>query len=218
MFDKAQNFIGNYLSKEKKAFNDLCGKYKIRICNNKDLTVYALREGEDLIILPTLVSANDVAVDMHNNKFFIGKILEDKKTIKVDDEEKEIKVLKLITDNSFLKNILISSYVQDISNKITNRIGDISGNGNIISISSDISNKINLDINDYWRKLKNEMDYQFDNRPYKPIVNEIDSAVLNKREVNKEKVTKFLKSIGGFIRDCVIDFLAKYAAEMTKAL
>lgn len=218
MFDKAQNFLGNYLSKEKKAFNELCGKYKVRICNSKDLTVYALREGEDLIILPTSIGVNDIVVDMHNNKFFIREILEESKTIQVDGDKKDICVLRLVSDNSFLNNLVISSYIQEISNTITNKIGDISGNGNIISISSEISSKINLNIDEYWRKLKNEMDYQFDNRPFKPIVTEIDSAVLAKKEINKEKLFKLLKSVGGFIRDCVLDFLAKYAAEMTKPL
>jgi hypothetical protein len=212
------NIITNISDSHKNAFNKKCDGYQVRLCNSNNLVVYALKDNGDLLIYPTPIAANDIVVDVHNNRYFIKEVIDSFVDIETKNGTESIKVYKLKVDNTLLKNMFISTYLIEIDSRITNSLGDINGDNNIINISSEISNSIDLDINEYWKKLRNELVYRFDQRQTKPIVDEIDEAISKKITPNEEKIRKSLSKIFGWLRECVLDFLAKYAAEMTKTL
>ena len=120
-FEFVKNKLGNLLDKDKKAFNQLTHDYKIRICNRNNLVVYAIKEENSMIILPTEVSVGDVVVDERSNKFYISKTEEiNDFEITVNEEKKVIGAVKLVFDNDVLSRMIISNYIQNNNSINTN--------------------------------------------------------------------------------------------------
>ena len=106
-FEFVKNKLGNLLDKDKKTFNQLTHDYKIRICNRNNLVVFAIKEENSMIILPTEVSVGDAIVDERSNKFYISKTEEiNDFEITVNEEKKVIGVVKLVFDNDVLSRMI----------------------------------------------------------------------------------------------------------------
>ncbi len=216
-----KNTLGNLLDKDKKAFNQLTHDYKIRICNRNNLVVYAIKEENSMIILPTEVSVGDVVVDERSNKFYISKTEEISNfEITMNGEKKEIGVVKLIFDNAVLSKMTISNYVQS-NNSINTNItvtGNEAGSITIDAGRNTISVKIDLEIREYWKLLRNELAYSYNNSDFKPYIEEVDEAFEQKRPIDESIAKKAASKALTSIRNFIIDFGAKFLAEYLSKL
>ena len=211
-----KNTIGNLLDNDKKAFNQLTHDYKIRICNRNNLVVYAIKEENSMIILPTEVSVGDVVVDERSNKFYVYKTEEiNNFEITVNGKKKEIGAVKLIFDNAILSKMLISNYVQN-NNSINTNItvtGNEAGSITIDAGRNTISVRIDLEIHEYWQLLRNELAYSYNNSDFKPYIQDVDEAFAQRRAIDERIAKKASSKALTSIRNFIIDFGAKFLAE-----
>ncbi len=217
MFESIKNFGSDIFDPNKILFNKRADKFKVRICNSHNLIVSAIKDNEDLIIYPTQISNGDIVVDMYGNRFYISNVT--KEPIKLKNKKGEdvtFSVLRLKTSNEMLSDMFLSSYLCKTNAIIKNQFRDINGNNNIINIDSRIISDIDLPLDTYWKKIRSELKYSFNNPDYDELIDEIDLSMAQKRPIDENKCVKALKKIGGFIRDAVLDLIAKYLANLTK--
>lgn len=207
---------GDLFDKKKRAFNDLAHGYKIRICNQNNLSVYAVRDGDKMIIYPTSIKVGDVVVDERNNRFFVSKTIDNNNfKIHVDEKEVLISVVILEFNQNALDNLTLSGYL-NLSNSISNSLVN-SGNVEQIIIQANdntLSNIANLSIEDYWKKLRCELKYTYDNQSYSAYIDEVEKSFKEKRPINEHIQSNVLKKVSEGIRGFIIDFGAKFFAEL----
>lgn len=196
---------------EKEANTKLCIK-----CGSEEKLSAIMDENKHLIVFyghPN-ISVGCLLVDSSNNKYCAQNI-DGKKdfllknsvsipatTIAYSPWDESHSLARLLQQNTQVNN---TTNITITGSQITGDIGNF-------SFSQQMSSS------EYWKRIDGEIGELYDSKKYEKILkqtsDEVDLGV--KKLSTEESLKELAKKIGGSIRNFIFDFLAKYAAEMTR--
>lgn len=159
------------------------------------------------------VNVGDVIVDCRNEKYVVEKI-EDRVGLEIQSNYglKTVNTTKITCKSLANDPQSIVNAVRQEANQIANvtiNIGDVVNSDlrDVAKVAQELSQKQN--VQEYWDKLKHDLDWRYDYEKYQKFIHEVDSALGSKKkdEIESKEVTKVVNAVGGFLGAFVASFI-----------